>query len=95
MKGDPVLIPILFLNRSKEIWGEDALEFRSVVYGTLSARASVPKVTWIDRPERWQTPPEAASSIPGVWANMLTFLGGPHSCIGYRFAVIEYVNVHL
>ena len=41
------------------------------------------------RPERWEKPPEAANSIPGVWGNMLSFLGGPHSCIGYRFSIVE------
>jgi hypothetical protein len=44
------------------------------------------------RPERWEKTPEAAGSIPGVWGNMLTFLGGPRACIGYRFALVEYVH---
>lgn len=29
--------------------------------------------------------------MPGVWGSMLTFLGGPHACIGYRFSLLEYV----
>ncbi|KAJ7084910.1 cytochrome P450 [Mycena belliarum] len=38
-------------------------------------------------PERWESP--ISTSIPGVWGNMLTFLGGPRNCIGYRFALAE------
>ncbi|KAJ7778984.1 cytochrome P450 [Mycena metata] len=40
-------------------------------------------------PERWETPPANANSIPGVWGHVLTFLGGPRSCIGFRFSLIE------
>ena len=43
------------------------------------------------RPERWQSPPNSISAIPGVWGNLLTFLGGTHACIGYRFSLVEYV----
>ncbi|KAJ7765808.1 cytochrome P450 [Mycena metata] len=38
-------------------------------------------------PERWET--EISNSIPGVWGHMLTFLGGPRACIGYRFSLVE------
>ncbi|KAI0357859.1 cytochrome P450 [Trametes cingulata] len=67
-KRTPIIIPILALNRSKKLWGEDALEFK---------------------PERWEHPPEAVSSIPGVWGHILSFLGGPRACIGYRFSLVE------
>ncbi|KAK1235950.1 hypothetical protein PQX77_000817 [Marasmius sp. AFHP31] len=40
-------------------------------------------------PERWENLPEAVKSIPGIWGNMMTFLGGPHACIGWRFTIIE------
>ncbi|CDO75988.1 hypothetical protein BN946_scf184922.g1 [Trametes cinnabarina] len=67
-KGNKVVLPILALHRSKEIWGEDALEFK---------------------PERWEQPPEASANVPGVWGHLLTFIGGPRACIGYRFSLIE------
>ncbi|CAE7112068.1 unnamed protein product [Rhizoctonia solani] len=67
-EGDSVVIPILSINRSKDIWGEDAMEFN---------------------PERWNNLPNAVKEMPGVWGNILTFLHGPHSCIGHRFAVEE------
>jgi cytochrome P450 len=35
---------------------------------------------------------EATKGIPGVWTHMSTFLSGPRSCIGYRFALAEYVE---
>ncbi|KAI0701859.1 cytochrome P450 [Cytidiella melzeri] len=41
------------------------------------------------RPERWEHPPEAIETVPGVYANMLSFLGGPRACIGYRFSLTE------
>jgi len=41
------------------------------------------------RPERWESISEASSTVPGVWGNMLTFSGGPHACIGFRFSLIE------
>ncbi|KAF8178833.1 cytochrome P450 [Mycena galopus ATCC 62051] len=41
------------------------------------------------RPERWAKIPKAAEAIPAVWGNMLTFLAGPHNCIGFRFSLAE------
>ncbi|CDO71513.1 hypothetical protein BN946_scf184910.g12 [Trametes cinnabarina] len=41
------------------------------------------------RPERWDNPPDAVSNIPGVWGHILSFLGGPRACIGYRFSLVE------
>ncbi|OSC99352.1 cytochrome P450 [Trametes coccinea BRFM310] len=67
-KGNLVMLPILALHRSKEIWGEDALEFK---------------------PERWEQPPGVSADIPGIWGHLLSFLGGPRACIGYRFSLTE------
>ncbi|KAJ7627748.1 cytochrome P450 monooxygenase [Mycena polygramma] len=41
------------------------------------------------RPDRWDSIPEASGAIPSVWANLLTFLAGPHNCIGFRFSLVE------
>ncbi|KAJ6553292.1 cytochrome P450 [Mycena capillaripes] len=40
-------------------------------------------------PERWERSPSISTSIPGLWSHMLTFLGGPRACIGYRFSLVE------
>ncbi|KAJ7835121.1 cytochrome P450 [Mycena olivaceomarginata] len=41
------------------------------------------------RPERWTQLPKAVETIPATWGNMLTFLAGPHNCIGFRFSLAE------
>ncbi|KAJ7785145.1 cytochrome P450 [Mycena maculata] len=41
------------------------------------------------KPERWESEPAVANGIPGIWGHTLTFLGGPRSCIGYRFSLVE------
>ncbi|KAJ9104770.1 hypothetical protein QFC19_003911 [Naganishia cerealis] len=62
-KNTAILISILNLNTTEDLWGADAGVFR---------------------PERWLSKEKiaGASGIPGVWGNMMTFLG-------FRFALIE------
>ncbi|WRT69267.1 uncharacterized protein IL334_006251 [Kwoniella shivajii] len=68
-KGAMMMIPILNVNTSTAVWGEDAESFN---------------------PDRFLKPATAESnSVPGVWGNLLTFLGGTRNCIGYRFALAE------
>ncbi|EMD38349.1 hypothetical protein CERSUDRAFT_82603 [Gelatoporia subvermispora B] len=48
------------------------------------------------KPERWLSPlPDAvdAARIPGVYSNLMTFLGGGRSCIGFKFSQIEMKTV--
>lgn len=44
------------------------------------------------RPERWQNLPEKVHGMPGVYSNILSFLAGPHACIGFRFSLAEYAS---
>ncbi|KAJ7615793.1 cytochrome P450 [Mycena rosella] len=41
------------------------------------------------RPERWDALPQNVNDIPGVYSNLLAFLGGPHNCIGAKFSLAE------
>ncbi|KAL1739497.1 cytochrome P450, partial [Schizophyllum fasciatum] len=44
------------------------------------------------RPERWLAPlPEAVTEahMPGVYSNLMTFLGGGRACIGFKFSQLE------
>lgn len=44
------------------------------------------------KPERWLSPlPRAVNdaSIPGVYSNLMTFLGGKRACIGFKFSEME------
>lgn len=50
------------------------------------------QLTQVRSPDRWNSPPEASSTIPGAWGNQFTFGGGPRACIGLKFAIIEYVH---
>jgi len=47
------------------------------------------KDAWSFVPDRWDNLPEAVTSLPGLYANTLTFSAGPRSCVGQRFSLIE------
>ncbi|PCH40527.1 cytochrome P450 [Wolfiporia cocos MD-104 SS10] len=70
-KGTEIVIGSLGCNANKEMWGEDALEFK---------------------PRRWiEGLPAAVTNapIPGVYSNLMTFLGGKRACIGFKFSEME------
>ena len=87
-KGDSIILPIRGLNVSKDIWGKDADEFKSV-YSVIVISPHM--LIIFHSPERWENLPEVAKNMPGVWGHVMTFIGGARGCIGYRFALIEYV----
>nr|XP_031861425.1 uncharacterized protein CI109_003029 [Kwoniella shandongensis]KAA5528497.1 hypothetical protein CI109_003029 [Kwoniella shandongensis] len=48
-------------------------------------------------PDRFINPDPALTTklnaVPGVWGNLMTFLGGTRNCIGYRFALAEIKTI--
>ncbi|KAF6751297.1 cytochrome P450 [Ephemerocybe angulata] len=47
-------------------------------------------------PERWMSPlPSTVTDarIPGIYSNLMTFLGGSRSCIGFKFSQLEMKTV--
>ncbi|KAI0366817.1 cytochrome P450 [Pilatotrama ljubarskyi] len=80
-RGDIISIPIQALNKSKEVWGDDAEVFR-------------PERWTHGRKEKDEGGCGRRSAVQGLWGNMMTFGGGNpvngnRSCIGYRFALSE------
>ncbi|KAF7358691.1 Cytochrome P450 [Mycena sanguinolenta] len=41
------------------------------------------------RPARWLEGTVSKGDAIGPYSNLLTFLGGPHTCLGWRFALLE------
>ena len=86
-EGQILIVSIVAVNRDRAIWGEDADDFRRAFFNRISFEGH--GFYHPCRPERWESIPEASNAVPGVWGNMLTFSGGSHACIGFRFLLIE------
>ncbi|WVQ81300.1 hypothetical protein IAT38_003423 [Cryptococcus sp. DSM 104549] len=72
-KGTPIVMPSINVNTSPDIWGPTAHLFDPTRFLNPTP----------------ETHPVTTSAVPGVYANLLTFLGGTRNCIGYRFALSE------
>jgi len=73
-KGTTIHVSIAGMNRSRDVWGDDAKEFKPERWLRAGGPADV-------------TP--AFAKIPGVFSSMMTFSGGPKNCLGWRMAVLE------
>ncbi|KAJ6540824.1 cytochrome P450 [Mycena vulgaris] len=73
-RGTTLFLGIAGANRLPAVWGADAADWK---------------------PERWLSgntdahPKFERVRLPGIYAGMMSFLGGGRSCIGYKFAEIE------
>jgi cytochrome P450 len=61
----------------------------TIRYVSIRSQGFTDPSTLTYRPERWESIPEAAHHVPGVWGNQLSFSAGPRACIGYRFSLVE------
>ncbi|TBU46705.1 cytochrome P450 [Dichomitus squalens] len=62
------------------------------VLGSNMNRRTWGEDAWEWKPERWLAPlPEAVAEahIPGVYSNLMTFIGGGRACIGFKFSQLE------
>jgi len=76
--------------------GEIPIPKGSTIIVGVSACNNDPEIWGHDscewKPERWLLPlPDSVSSarIPGVFSNLMTFLGGSRACIGFKFSQLE------
>ncbi|KAL5504184.1 hypothetical protein ACEPAH_8258 [Sanghuangporus vaninii] len=91
----PLAWPILGTDGKTEISEIPIKANTNVTVSIIGANRS--KRIWGDdaeewKPERWLEPlPEsvAKAHMPGVYASMMTFIGGGRACIGFKFAEME------
>ncbi|KAF8807052.1 cytochrome P450 [Phlegmacium glaucopus] len=90
----PLSAPIKGLN-GQEITELPIPNNTNVIVGILALNRN-PEIWGSDsyewKPERWLTPlpnSVSAANIPGIYSNLMTFLGGGRACIGFQFSQLE------
>lgn len=82
-KGTQLLISIIASNHNKDVWGEDASEWKPERWMTASAESEDKDIAAVKSSVRY----------PGAYSSILTFLGGPRGCIGFKFSEMEAKQV--
>ncbi|KAF8558177.1 cytochrome P450 [Imleria badia] len=95
--GTTLIMSLLAANHNKDFWGEDASEWRPERW--LSATGERVQLSGdsevaTEGSEAEKTPGMTdGMKYPGVYASMMTFLGGGRACIGFKFAEMEIKQV--
>lgn len=91
----PLLFPVKSVDGKTEIKEIPLKKNTGVVVSLMNVNRC--KAIWGDdadewKPERWMKPlpaSVASAHLPGVYASMMTFIGGGRACIGFKFAEME------
>ncbi|KAF9223682.1 cytochrome P450 [Gyrodon lividus] len=100
-EGTTLIMSLLAANHNKELWGEDASEWRPERWLTATGERIQLHAGMEDgesnNPSASTTGKspgvKAGMKYPGVYASMMTFLGGGRACIGFKFAEMEIKQI--
>ncbi|KAG2078916.1 cytochrome P450 [Suillus decipiens] len=95
-----IVISILVANRNRAMWGDDANEWKPERWlsspGKKDGSGTAVPSDGAEASSKLSAPipgVKDGTRYPGVYSNMMTFLGGSRSCIGFKFAEMEMKEI--